>query len=77
MDIGSVSSSVSSLLTANAAAQSGYRPSEQTQQAQQAQSALSVDEAEAADRARREAERNRPTVNMNGQVVGTRVNTTA
>ena len=71
MDVGSVSSSVSTLLNASATSQSGIRPPVQAQPVQ------SVDETEAVDRARNEAERNRPTVNMNGQVVGTRVNTTA
>ena len=62
------------------------RQSQQSQQAQQTQDAQrtqqaqqtrSVDENESASRSRAEAEGNRPTVNTSGQIVGTRVNTTA
>ena len=45
--------------------------------AEQARRAQSVNESEAAAQARAEAQRARPTVNTNGQTVGTRVNTTA
>jgi hypothetical protein len=50
---------------------------QQPSRAQQAQSARPVDENEASARARSETESNRPSVNTDGQVVGTRVNTTA
>jgi hypothetical protein len=87
MEVGSVSSSVGSALNAQAQVRSRQpEPDPQTQQsqqaqqsqgAQQAQGSQSSQESEAADRARAEAEKNRPSVNTNGQVVGTRVNTTA
>lgn len=51
------------------------QPSQQAQGNQPVQGATSVDESAAS--ARVEAEKNRPTVNINGQTVGTRVNTTA
>jgi hypothetical protein len=50
---------------------------QQPSRTQQAQSARPVDANEASARARSEAESNRPSVNTSGQVVGTRVNTTA
>ena len=89
MEVGSVSSGINAALTSGLQAQAGVRQSEQTQQTQQAQqnqqsaqteqtqNTRSVDEREAADRARSEVENARPTVNANGQTVGTRVNTTA
>jgi flagellar biosynthesis GTPase FlhF len=75
-----------------AQSQSRARQSEQTaadQQAQQpqaaqqavqterTQAAQNAPESESTVSAQVEAERNRPTVNTNGQVVGTRINTTA
>jgi hypothetical protein len=84
MEVGSVSSSVTA--TANAQAQLRARQSEQDQQAQQAlqtqraqqsQRSQPVDESESANRASAEVERTRATVNTSGQVVGTRINTTA
>jgi hypothetical protein len=53
------------------------RQAEQPSRAQQTQSNRPVDENEASARARSETEANRPSVNTSGQVVGTRVNTTA
>ena len=54
---------------------------QQTQQAQppqgNTQGVSSVEESNETDRVRAETESNRPTVNTSGQVVGTRVNTTA
>ena len=44
---------------------------------QQAQTAQPVNENEASERNRSATEQARPTVNANGQTVGTRVNTTA
>ena len=90
MDVSSVTSSLSSALATNVQARS--RQAEQDQQvqsapppqqsgqaqgAQQAQSSQRVDESESAARSRPETESARPTVNTNGQVVGTRINTTA
>jgi hypothetical protein len=96
MEVGSVSASVSSALTASIQArvrQSENDAQEQTSQTQQsaqprqaqqslqsqqsapAQPSPSVDSNNAA--ARLESEANRPVVNTNGQLVGTRVNTTA
>ena len=89
MEVSSVSSSVSTLIAANAQAQVRApqpEPDRQARQAQQSQPAQSTEQAqnnqsgevrEAADRALAEAESNRPSVNSNGQTVGTRVNTTA
>jgi hypothetical protein len=89
MEVASVSSSVSTLIAASAQAQvrapqpEPDRQAQQTQQSRQAQStepaqsSQSGDVREAADRARAEAERSQPSVNSNGQTVGTRVNTTA
>lgn len=83
MDISAVSSSVT------AAANPQVRqppPSPQDQQslqalqaqrAQNARNTPAVDENEAASRTRVEAERNRPTVNTSGQLVGTQINVTA
>lgn len=50
---------------------------QQTQASQLAQRAATVNESDAASNARLEADRNRPTVNTNGQTVGTRINTVA
>ena len=50
---------------------------EQDVRAQQAQARQNSGENRAAAREPSEAERNRPTVNTSGQVVGTRINTTA
>ena len=88
MDVSSVSSSISAALAASVQAQTRARPAQpdaaqiqSTQQSQQAQGSQSVqgtpavDESEAS--ARVETEKTRPTVNINGQTVGTRVNTTA
>lgn len=93
MEVGSVSSSLGSALSAQAQVRSRQpeaepqtqqsqqplktQQSQQSQGAQQAQGSQSSQETEAADRARAEAEKSRPSVNTNGQVVGTRVNTTA
>ena len=92
MEVGSVSSSLSSALASSLQAQARTRQAEpdqpvksalsplqsdQTQSTQQAQSTQSVDESESAARSRSETESTRPSVNVNGQVVGTRVNTTA
>ena len=51
--------------------------SQQAQGTQETQSNQSVEESRAADRAQSDVEGSRPTVNANGQTVGTRVNTTA
>lgn len=96
MEVGSVSASVSSALTASiqarvrqsendaqeqaSQAQQSAQPrqaqqSQQSQQSAPAQPSPSVDANNAA--ARLESEANRPVVNTNGQLVGTRVNTTA
>ena len=80
MEIGSVSSSQLAATSANAQTQVRARQAEQDQQAQQTQQAQSrqANEGnESSARAQADVERNRPTVNANGQVVGTRVNTTA
>lgn len=96
MEIGSVSSNLYSVSTAqstqNSQAQLRAREAEQTapdQQLQQSQApqqtaqtertrpAQNASESESTVSAQTEAERNRPTVNLNGQLVGTRVNTTA
>ena len=90
MDVSSVSSSLSSALATNVQArarqleqdqqvQSAPPPQQsgQTPGAQLAQANQSVDESESAARSRSETESARPTVNTNGQVVGTRINTTA
>lgn len=50
---------------------------QQTAQTTRVQASSEASESEATVSARVEAERNRPTVNLNGQTVGTRVNTTA
>ena len=90
MEVSSVSSGLIGAL--NASAQARVFQSEQTQQpksapsvsqsgqlqsAQQVQGNASVDESESAARSRSETESARPSVNINGQVVGTRINTTA
>ena len=89
MEAGSVSSSVNTASATALQAQVRARPpeqDEQTQQSQQSQQAQgtqetqsnqSVEESRAADRAQSDVEGSRPTVNANGQTVGTRVNTTA
>ena len=92
MEAGSVSSSVNTASASALQAQVRARPpeqdeqtqqSQQSQQSQQAQgtqetqSNQSVEESRAADRAQSDVEGSRPTVNANGQTVGTRVNTTA
>ena len=89
MEAGSVSSSVNTASATALQAQVRARPpeqDEQTQQSQQSQRAQgtqetqsnqSVEESRAADRAQSDVEGSRPTVNANGQTVGTRVNTTA
>lgn len=92
MEAGSVSSSVNTASATALQAQVRARPpeqdeqtqqSQQSQQSQQAQgtqetqSNQSVEESRAADRAQSDVEGSRPTVNANGQTVGTRVNTTA
>ena len=86
MEVGSVSSDSTNTLVASAQAQARVRQSEQdqqtqqsqqTQRSQQAQNRQPADEREAAGAVRNEAETSRPTVNANGQTVGTRVNTTA
>ena len=86
MEVGAVSSTLSSAV--NTQAQTKVRSVEQDQQTQQAQqtqqlqreravqSASSTENGESESRAQAAAE-SRPTVNTNGQVVGTRVNTTA
>ena len=90
MEVGSATSSLYGLQTANVQARSRQpeaQPSPQqpeqaptTQQSQTAQTTQAVRapaENEATERTRTEAEQPRPTVNANGQTVGTRVNTTA
>jgi len=86
MEISSVSSSVNTLIATSVQPQVRAPQPEPDQQAQQSRPAQSTEQAqnsqsdevrEAADRARAEAERSRPSVNSNGQTVGTRVNTTA
>lgn len=91
MEVGSVSSSLYTS-TQNVQAQARTRqpeqaeqdpqalqsqPSQQTAQSEQARPAQNASESESTVSAQVEAERNRPTVNLNGQLVGTRVNTTA
>jgi hypothetical protein len=83
MEVSSVSSSINASVAASTQTQMRALQTQQDQQVQQARStqqaqgAQSVDESEAAAQARTEAENNRPTVNTSGQVVGTRINTTA
>lgn len=87
MDVSSVSSSSNAALTASIQAQSRTRPAEQDpstrllQQAQQAQGSPQAQGTAPVDQSaatiRSEVEGSRPTVNINGQTVGTRVNTTA
>ncbi len=50
---------------------------QQAAQTNRVQPASNTSESESVVSAQTEAERNRPTVNLNGQLVGTRVNTTA
>ncbi len=78
MEVGSVSSSLNAAAQTQQAQQAQQtQQAQQAQQSQQEQKAPPVDEREALSGARDEAERPRPTVNTNGQTVGTRVNTTA
>ena len=83
MDIGSVNSSQVAASTLNPQVQGRVRQADQDQQAQQAQQTLQAQsrsaakETESTASAQAETERNRPTVNTSGQVVGTRINTTA
>ena len=62
-----------------AADQQAQRPqaAQQAVQAERTQPAQNAPESESTVSAQVEAERNRPTVNTNGQVDGTRTNTTA
>ena len=83
METGSVTSSEAVVTASNAQAQLNSRladqpQAQQTQQSpqnQQVQARRAVNESETA--ARSQSEQNRATVNTSGQVVGTRVNTTA
>lgn len=50
------------------------QPTQQAQSSEQTQRVAAVDEAESSARA--ETEKSRPTVNAEGQVVGSRINTT-
>lgn len=75
MEIGSVNSSQSAVSAT--VSQTNSRQVEQDVRAQQAQARQNSGENRAAAREPSEAERNRPTVNTSGQVVGTRINTTA
>lgn len=50
---------------------------QQTEQAQQAQALQAANDSESVRQAQSETEKNRPTVNTSGQLVGTRINTTA
>jgi hypothetical protein len=89
MDVGSVSSSVSAVLVARTQSQLGVRqpeaeqktqPVQQPQKEQEGLGVRSADESEASSRVQNEVERSqvsRPTVNANGQTVGTRINITA
>lgn len=91
MEISSTTSSLYSVITERAA-QARTRQVEQDQEPQAAQAqpappqpqsannvqtTQAVSETEKATAARQEAEQNRPVVNTSGQLVGTRVNTTA
>ena len=91
MEISSTTSSLYSVITERAA-QARMRQVEQDQEPQAAQAqpappqpqsannvqtTQAVSETEKAAAARQEAEQNRPVVNTSGQLVGTRVNTTA
>lgn len=93
MDVSSVSSSISSALASVQPSPSRIRQSEQDQAAlqarpapqsqdpqgaqgsEQAQRVAAVDQGQ--ESARAQADNNRPTVNVNGQTVGTVINTTA
>jgi len=92
MEISSATSSLYSVATdraaqarASQAAQDQKQQTVQTPQAQPAptqstsnvQTTQAVSETEKAAAARQEAEQNRPVVNTSGQLVGTRINTTA
>lgn len=91
MEISSTTSSLYSVITERAA-QARTRQVEQDQEplaaqaqptppqpqsANNVQTTQAVSETEKAAAARQEAEQNRPVVNTSGQLVGTRVNTTA
>ena len=84
MDVSSVSSGSNAALAASLQAPLRTRSTEQdaaaqqlakTQASEQAQGTTPADERQA--RAVVEAEKIRPTVNINGQTVGARINTTA
>ena len=91
MDVSSVSSSINAALAVSLQSPARTRAAEQDQQAQQAQQAQQPTQAQSTQQAQgtapaderqtqqavTEAEKNRPTVNINGQTVGTLVNTTA
>lgn len=91
MEISSTTSSLSSVITERATqARTRQVDQERETQATQVQPTLpqpqaannvqptqAVSEIEKAAAARQEAEQNRPVVNTSGQLVGTRVNTTA
>ena len=85
MDVSSVSSSINSALAASLQSPTRPRAAEQDQQAQQPIQAQSTQQAQGTtptderqtQQAVTEPEKNRPTVNINGQTVGTLVNTTA
>jgi hypothetical protein len=86
MEVASVSSSVNTAIAPSAQAQLRARqpePDQQAPQSRQAQSSEQVhnsqsgDVRDSADSSRAEAERSTPSVNTNGQTVGTRANTTA
>ncbi|MEI7430054.1 MAG: hypothetical protein WCL27_06325 [Betaproteobacteria bacterium] len=88
----SVNSTLIAATTANTQSQTRTRQTEQDKQAQQSQQTQQSQQAETTQKARKsqavveneatsnarpETEKSRPSVNTNGQVVGTRVNTTA
>lgn len=93
MEVGSVSSSLyaSTMAASTQNVQTRTRQPEQTAQTQappaqatpqaasteRTQPTSNTSEIESAVSAQVEAQRNRPTVNLSGQLVGTRVNTTA
>lgn len=77
MAVDSVSSSTNAAFSPAAKSQLRTQPSEQDQQAQKAASDRARAEQEAAQSAQVEAAKSKPTVNANGQTVGSRVNTTA
>jgi hypothetical protein len=92
MDAVSVTSSLSTASAATLSSTPRARPSDADAQATKAlqaqplaaeaqqnelRSTQVLAEGQASERSRNEAERTRPSVNLNGQLVGTRVNTTA